>query len=328
MSKIKNDYGYIIGVIKALESKLFMHSHYDRMIESKTAADAYVILNDTDFAEDLNSFPNVKDYEEVLEKSLLKTKDYISKTIPNDIVLDWVWKWYDFYNVKLLIKASVKNKTFEDVQNMLSVFGSIDKTDLRDFVFGNKEIEIFGEVKQTAIKAYNETQNIKYIDFIFDKAMFEYMLNWSKKTWSSLVKSFVRKLIDTTNVSTWLRMSKEERETISELVFINGGGVIESSSFMQDDDKVEKVILEIVKDVKSFEKIKTDGDYKLLDKISNDVITEFMRETKYESEGPEAIIGYWWAREKSSEVIRSVLVWKINWIDNEEIRKSTKNLLY
>jgi len=324
-SFIKEDYGYTIGVIRVLEAKLFSVHQYDRMIGSETAESAYIILNDTDFSEFLPEFQSVKDFEKVLEKSLLKTKELLDKITPNDYIMKGMWKWYDFYNVKTLLKAFLQKKTFEDVKDMLSPFGATCHSKLKDFVFNNIEIKKFSKAKEEAILLYKQKKNIRFVDFVFDKALFSYLQDWANKVGTSFVLQYLRKKIDLTNIQTLFRMDETTKKDLGEIAFIPNGN-FPWKDFNESPEKTRKIILSTIKNEHDLNEFENNHNFKLLEKASEDTLIDFLRETRYISEGPIPIMGYWLSRERSADIIRSILVGKLNGVDNEEIRRNTKKV--
>ena len=327
----KKDYGYAIGVIRALETKLLSSMQYNRMMDSNNAKDAYTILNDTDFSDFLVDHPSVYDFEKVLEKSLISTKNFLIKITPNNYVLDGMWKWYDIYNLKTVLKGFLYQSELNSLKDYLSPLGTIDNQKIINFVFKNQkisELEHFLEVKTQAEKIYEEKKDFRFIDFTFDKFLFDFMLQWIHKIkllreWDFPMLKFIKKKIDITNLQNSLRLTEQDKEIFAEFIFIPGGN-LEIEDFLSEKNKKEMLTSmlkpSIINDF--FE----NKDYRLLKKQLDDVLIDLMHNTRYISEGPIPVIGYWWARRNASDIIRSILVGKINNVHQEKIRKYTKKI--
>lgn len=323
---IYNDYYYITGLVRTLESKLLKKSQRTQMLDSHSALEAYLVLNDTDYAEAVNEFKDVNKYEAMIEKSLLETKRQLKSSCLDPQVLNIIWFYYDVYNAKTCLKAALQNKPFDDIISLLSSYGAIDKTQIRDFAFSNSYLPQFPLVKTKAENLYSQFKDIRYVDFVFDKILFEKMLEWSRELSSELIENLVKKWIDVNNVQISLRLDAPTKNEIGEYVFIPGGN-IPIKSFSGHGEENKAIASRLFEGNEAmFDALEQENSFQLLEKQSSDLLTKFIKKARYISEGPEVVFGYWWARQKSSEVIRTILIGKLNDIDNEKTRKNVKKL--
>jgi len=322
----QKDYGYAVGVIRALESRLLSIPQYERMVDSVTAEEAYLVLNDTDFAMRVNDFPQVHNFEKVLENSLLDTKEHLLKITPNNYVLDIIWKWYDFHNFKVLLKTFLRDEKWESVENLLSPFASIKIEDMKAFILDELELPEFITAKKEVLDNFNKYQSVRFIDFILDKFLYKSLLQWSKKIKEKLLTKFLHQKINISNLQMFLRTT--ETPEIRNESFIKGSDISQEEMeelFLNFD--LEEVISKIFSGdsflIKEFTENKS---YSIFEKISNDALTRFIHESRYIPTGPVPIFGYWWARQNAALIIRGILVGKLSNIDSELIRKRTNRL--
>ena len=323
---IYNDHYYITGLIRTLESKLLKKSQRTQMLDSSSAAEAYIILNDTDYSEVLNEFQDVTQYEKMIEKSLLETKRRLKSSCLDKQILNILWFYYDVYNAKTCVKAALQNKPFDTISSLLSSYGAIDKKQIRDFAFSNYYLSQFSLAKTKAENLYSQFKDIRFVDFVFDKVLFEKMLQWSNELSSDLITDLIKKWIDVNNAQISLRLDGADKNEIGEYIFIPGGNIpVKHFSSHGEESKMILSKLFTANDAIS-ESLEKSNTFQLLEKHSSDVLTKFMNKVRYVSDGPEVVFAYWWARKKSSEVIRTILMGKLNDIDNEAIRKNLKIL--
>ena len=321
---MSQDYGYITGFVRSLESGLLRSAQVEQMLDAATAADAYTVLADTDFADAVSDSPAVEDFEQAVEKSLLRTKKRLGSTVPNPVTLKGIWTWYDMYNIKTALKAALKGKTFEDIQEVLSPFGSIDQTKVRDFAFGEGAIREYDYLKDRVKDVYAKNQDVRFVDFLCDKALFTKLLAWADELGSDALTQFVKQWIDTVNAQTFLRTNSDVRAELGEEIFITGGNIY-LNVFTGSDEEGKSRITKLLGEA-GVRELDENSQFQALTMEVENLLTGFLRGAQYIDAGPEPVVAYWWARQKSSEIIRTILVGKLSGIDGEEIRKHVKEV--
>ena len=99
-------YEYLTGLIRVLEKRLPDKNDTDRMIQAKTATDAFAVLNDTDYADNLlNKKP--EDYNKVLADDTAQLKKLLDGAIANSPLFDFLFVDFDFLNIKIALKQKL-----------------------------------------------------------------------------------------------------------------------------------------------------------------------------------------------------------------------------
>lgn len=98
------EFKYSIGRIRAIEARMLDENKLLRMVDAENFQAAYHILNETDYAEFL-SF----DFETMLKLALQELKKLSGLLAPKNKAIAAFWAKYDYENIKILIKAKLKN---------------------------------------------------------------------------------------------------------------------------------------------------------------------------------------------------------------------------
>jgi vacuolar-type H+-ATPase subunit C/Vma6 len=320
------DYYSTVGFIRSMESQVLRKGHVDQMLDASSSAEAYLILNDTDYSESVNEYSDVNDYEKMIERALLQTKNRLNRSVVDKQVVDMLWFYYDIYNAKIALKAMLQNKSFEDIVHLLSPYGSIDKTKIRDFAFSNLFLPQFPLAKVQAEKIYATSNNVRFVDVIFDAIFFKKLLGFSKMTQSPVLRKYAKKWIDINNIQTAFRLTAEEKQVVKSFVFIPGGN-ISKNQFHGSLDEVKSLTISMFNvDESAFNEAQSRNTFSLLEKELDKTLHSFIESSHYIANGPEPIMAYWWKKIRSSEVLRAVLIGKMNNLHNEITRKNLKKL--
>ncbi|PCI24496.1 hypothetical protein COB57_04835 [Candidatus Peregrinibacteria bacterium] len=311
-------------MIRVYESRLLSDIQIERMVYADTAQQAFDVLHDTDFSDFATKYSDPLDFEKVIEKSMLATKHDLTKLLPDPLIFEGVWKWYDFYNMKIAMKAVVLGRDFEVIDQAFSPYGSFSYEEIRMCAYGEKTIEIFTGLQKEAQELYSTTKNARYIDFVYDKALYLYLLKWSEQISSEIIRNYILKKVDFHNIQSFFRMSDDERSEYSTWVYVEGGNV--SRSDFQSQEMMERRASQMFSS-NTMETFKSDNYFQGLHQEAEKLLFSFIAETRYVPMGPEPIWGYWLARKNAGAVIRMIMVGKLNQLSSEEIQKNIQLFL-
>lgn len=111
MLKVNQDsYAYASGLLRARELKLLDKNRIDRMLEATKAEDAYRVLAEAEYGMDIDSIKSVFDFESLLAEEMKKTYDLLLEIGPDEEVINVFQKRYDYFNMKVLLKAELSNQ--------------------------------------------------------------------------------------------------------------------------------------------------------------------------------------------------------------------------
>ena len=118
-------FAYLTGRIRALETTLLSENEVERMVDSKSAKDAFRVLNELTYADFLGDINKIEEFQKVIDAGLQETKTLIRKLSPYKWFLNILWYRYDIHNIKTLLKAKIMGKSFENVESILIGMGNI-----------------------------------------------------------------------------------------------------------------------------------------------------------------------------------------------------------
>ncbi len=329
-----------VAWIRVLETKLLSENELDRMVLAPNAKDAYKILNETDYSSFIGD--NVDNFQEVINAGLKESKELVERIVPYKDIFNILWFRYDFHNMKVMLKAKNSGKAFEDVADYCYDFGAVALERMRKFVMDSEDAgfglsEVFEKyIKESAKLAqaeFEKTNDPQMIDIVLDKRFCWIINDLSEKSGNKFLDEFTNKYIDLKNVELFMRLKIQKREEdLLEKGFIEGG-TLEKYRFI---DSFRKDIADfaesmrhtdygdIIRDaVKGYEEEKS---FVKLDKLSYDYLNNYIQSAKRMALGPEPVFAYFWAKKNNAQIIRSVMVGKLNDVEPDHIRKMIRNL--
>lgn len=97
-------YEYATGLIRVLDKRILSQNDFERMLGAKTAADAFKVLNDTDYADNLLNL-KPEEFEKALSRDEKDLKKLFFKIIDNKLLLDFLFLKQDFLKLKKYLKT-------------------------------------------------------------------------------------------------------------------------------------------------------------------------------------------------------------------------------
>jgi len=331
-----------VAWIRVLETKLLSENELDRMVLAKDAKDAYKILNETEYASHVGDIEKVENFQEVINAGLSESKSLVEKIVPYKDVFNILWFRYDFHNMKVLLKAKSSGKAYEDVAGYCYDFGAVALDRMRKFVMDSEDVgfgldeEFEKYLKESAKLAqaeFEKSDDPQMIDVVLDKRFCWIINDLSEKSGNKFIDEFTNKYIDLKNVELFMRLKIQGRdEILLEKGFIDGG-TLEKYRFM---DSFRKDIADFAESMKhtdygdiireAVKGYEEDKSFVNLDKLSYDHLNGYIQSARRMSLGPEPVFAYFWAKKNNAQIIRSVMVGKLNDVDPEHIRKMIRNL--
>lgn len=325
------DYAYIVGRLRALETRLMNANLVERMIDAPTAQDAFRVLNDVPLISGSIGEYTVDDFQKVLSGGLKKMAELFRSMAPNPEVMNYLWLKYDFHNLKVVLKARLTGRGYADVEHALIDMGNRSKSEWETYLLTGKIKPLTDGMNSTIQDAtihYNNNEDAQSVDLIVDRHFVEEMLLVSQKIGSTLLIKYLKRLIDFNNLRTFIRCEilKKDKKQVNQ--FLVNGGNISVSVFLSSFEKGHEGLLQVLS-----RKIASDDLVYVLNAYSNEktlLTTEkkiaelqqnFMDESKKMSFGTESVFAFFWKFENHLHVIRAILVGKLNGLPLEDIKK-------
>ena len=329
----RSDFVHGVTQIKVIETRLLTKETIDRMIEAEDLDQALKLLSETEYSKSFKGDLGGKNYENILSRELLRIYDLTRDVSADQTVVDLLALKYDYHNLKVMVKEKIIGKDFDYLY--VSV-GSLPLEELKK-AYKEKDFSQIPQEFKTSIDAvekdYEENMDPQRIDIIFDKYYFRHFYKMAKDTGIELFIKYVQNMIDFTNVSSLIRLKKQNKDlTFCEDVILENGNITKEEILECFDYELEDMIvrleeLEVPESIiLGLNSYKESGRLSNFEKYKDNYLMDLNKPSKYISLGPEPIFSYIIAKEAEIKTLRIVLVGKLNNLSPELIRERVREL--
>lgn len=316
--------------IRVKEKQLLNKATFDRIIDANDLSEAIKFLNDTVYQSFFRDIDKAQDYEKALTKEQEKNFAELYKISPDPRVVDLVANNYIYHNIKVY----VKDRLLESELSHLYV--KIGETDWKQYANSNQEIEhIKDEYTNVIDKAsleYQESKSAQNIDIVIDKLYMQSLKDLSDEMDVDLFTKYVKDLIDFTNINTFLRCQRQERDvSFLDHVLFDGGNLsleILKKIYYGDLDPSSPIFrhLTIGKFVeKGIESFKKTGSLSEFERQKDNYFMQVIKDAKRVTYGPEVIFAYLYAKEMEIKNLKIIFICKLNGIEASLIRERLRD---
>ena len=324
-------YAYIVARLRALETRLISAGFVERMIDADSANEAFRSLNDLSFLSGCMGEYTVNEFQSVLAKGLQKMLRLFNRMAPHPEVVNFLNLKYDFHNLKIALKAYLTKKNFADVSHALLDVGSFSKDRWEEFVLEGTVPPLTDGMQKTLNEVnveYEKNEDPQIVDMLVDKHYVEEMLVLAKKMDSDMVIGYLKKLIDLTNLRSFIRCKElDKKETYFESVLMFGGNT-DTNAFTKNYKKGYEDLRSTLEKkmygsglVEALDEFIREKSLFLVEKKASELLQEFMKESNRIAFGPEPVFTFFWKFENHMQILRTILVGKLNQLPTEEIRE-------
>ena len=325
-------YAYAVGRIRALETRLLDRSRFERMIDSSSVEEALKVLAESDYAHAVSELGDVHDFESILIEELKNTFNTIKNISPRPELIAIMVLRYDIHNLKVLFKArylGVKS-------DLLIPIGSLDIARLEFAVSEEDYRDLPGLLRRAAEKISEDflvNRDPQVIDLMLDQVLFEQLLAAARDEGSTFLEGMFVRQIDLINLKSLIRIKRMglDREFFKKALLSHGSIPVDRLSTSLDEPLENLITALAMSDYADLvgEGVREwleKGSASLLEKLSDDYITSYLKLAKWMPFGYEPLVGYLWAKEIEIKNIRLVLVGKINRLPAEAIRERIRDV--
>jgi len=324
-------YAYIVGRLRALDTKMFNASMLERLMEAPGASEVFRSLNDIPLVAAALSNHSVQDFSKVLTSAIENIKELMIQMAPYPEVLNFLWYKYDFHNLKVSLRAKVTGQGYADVNHALIGLGTVSKEAWEAFILEDKSVQLTKKLDKQIdkIKAlYEKDADPTMINVIIDQHYVETIKGIADQLGSSLVDSYLRRIIDFSNLRVFIRIMELDKErNILEKLLIDGGFLkteVYLNSFERGYDELKQAIDKPVGSDDLGRVLEKFMDNKTLISAEKEIFKlqqSFMNKSQVITFGPEPVFSFFWKFENHMMIIRAILVGKLNGLSNEMISK-------
>lgn len=328
LAKIKDtDYLFSSARVRSVEKNMLCKDRAEKMIDAKSIEDALRILYDCEYGNEKEQVA-AKDFEKLLADEHKKTYNFVMSIVPELNNFKIFLYTYDYHNLKVIMKSEFLGT---DANELLVDIGTIDIKMLK-FAVKERDFTALTENMKNAlnevINDFPKNKDPQVIDIVFDKYCYDEMLKSAEEVKCEFIIDYVRLLIDTINLKTFVRLRRMNKSwDFLSKVFIDGGKMPQKLFVTSYDESFEKFADKLVpygfKDVffEGTSVLNETGMFTTLEKLIDNNIIEYVKTAKYISFGIEPIVGYLIAKENEIKTARIIMAGKLAGISSELIRE-------
>jgi V/A-type H+-transporting ATPase subunit C len=330
------DYAYIVGRIRALETKMLNRNLMERMLDAPSASEAFRVLNDMPLILGAIGDHHVPEFNTVLLKALQSLKRLYKRMTPDLYALRFLWYRYDFHNLKVTLKARLTGRGYEDVKHALIDMGEVPVEQWESFLMDGKLLfKTTGLIRaiQEATRLYEETGNPQIIDQVIDQHYLDILNEVAVNIGSALMQDYLARRIDFANIKTFIRSRELKADESKFTAMLLNGGNLGLDLFRKNYEKgIGELKAALQKKmgaddyVACVEQYMDHGKLSYLEKKVHELQQEFVSQASRIPFGPEPVFAFYFRFENHLLLIRSVLVGKLNNIPLEDIKDTLLTL--
>lgn len=323
-------YAYIVGRLRALETQMIDQNALERLLDAPGASESFRVLNDLPLvAGSLNEY-GVQDFSKVLQGAQMEVKQLLLDMMPYTEVLDFLWYKYDFHNLKVILKAKLSGQDYQEVGHALSTLGTISVERWQRHLMEGEKIELadaLPKVVRIIEEDYEKNQDITIISSILDQHYLEQLSKIADSMNSPLISSYLRRLIDFSNLISFIRVTETKKDEVVLTRTLVKGGNIPYRVFKDAYGRSHEDLLQVLEKKIGGEDLALSLsnfiNHKMLisaEKKVQELQQEFMNKSKQISFGPEPVFSFFWRFENHMMIIRAILIGKLNGLSKETIQ--------
>ena len=334
------DFLFLVGRIRALESRLLSQSQIDRMVGARDADEAFRILTELQYADYIGESAQPSQFEQIVNQGLSETKQLIESGTDHHPAFQFIWREFDLNNLKRALKEKlVENREsigdFTE-ENGYSQLGNITAKDLEAAVFGlqfDSEVpEPYMAVVRTADKWLDNDGSFRDIEFALDVAHFEYLQTLVQQTPTLFLRNYLTLLADEANTRTCARVLLAG-ETLSSDLLVDGGSFeYDTVKGAQDIDSLVEILKHtemnpVARKLQAVAGEEVDETLLTLERMLSDHRYDFLHEAESgEISTVQVPLYYFMKRLQNARVIKFIMFSKLYDIAPAEIYKTLKHL--
>jgi len=325
-------YGYAVARVKALETHLLEQGQFERMINASTGEEALKVLSESGYAAALAELDDIHNFETVLADELRYVFNLVMKISPLPELIGMLALRYDIHNLKVLFKARFLGIT----SDLLIPVGSVELAKLENAVTEDDFLLLPEKLRRAAnqiIEDFMVNRDPQIVDLILDRVLYDQLIEEARERQAPFLEGLFVRQIDLTNLKTLIRVKQMglSRDFLSRVLLPKGTLAVEKLAAMIEEPLESLISMLAISDYadlvgEGVREWSEKGSASLLEKLSDDYITAYLREGKWVPFGVEPLVGYLWAKEIEIKNIRIVLVGKINQLPAESIRERIRDV--
>ena len=316
------DYLHATARVRALENGMVTRRDFQKMIDAKTAEEAYKVLSDAPIC---HGVP-MEGYEAALEQNLLDAYQLLDRIAPGSGLTQLFRCQYDGHNLKTAIKA---RRATGDVSGVYSGLGNLPAKEITAQLESGRLTGIPTPLAQAALEASEalaKTGDPQAVDILLDRGILASMAQQAEKIPSPFLQKYVAAQIDIANIRAAVRLGRMGKNAFFLGKVLAPGGRIPLSAITEAYTKGTDAILAVVSSSPyekalepAFDSIRTGGSLSLFEKLCDNALVEVLDVVRRIPFGIEPLLAYLAAKEGETKAARIVMASKLAGVPSQQI---------
>ncbi|NLO48604.1 MAG: V-type ATPase subunit [Clostridiales bacterium] len=323
--KIKDtDYLFISAYVHAKGAKLIGNEQLMRMLEAKSAEDAYKVLEENGWP--LAGTLDAGHLAQILAERREEAFSDMASLAPNPKIVDLFRIRYDYHNAKVLIKSQAKGIKENE---LLLGSGRFSPKKLNEIVLEERYQELpktFADAYIDALDTLSRTGDPQISDFILDRAYFEEYLVSARETGSRFLTDYARLTIDSYNLKAVVRSARMKKDGNFLKQALAPGGTVPVAEIFDAYISVDMAIAlfrktALRKILDLAEEAVKGGRLTEFERLTDSVSAIFLADAKTEGFNEKPLIRYLFAVEAEISAVRIIMAGQFSGLPAETVRK-------
>lgn len=315
-------YVYPTGRIRGLERYLLKATDFVRIKEGKNLQESFQTLSRFyPYTDSMKVCRDAGDFEEGLEEEWRRTYLELRSFAPEPELVDLFWLEQDFHNLKVFLKIRAQQKDLQEIEKIDYLFraGTLNASILKDAVFKEDFFYLspfFKRLIQEVLGMIEKGESGRKIDIFLDR---EYFLQFSfclSQYEDKFLKELARRIIDSYNIETFLRIkfwNREDEKKLLEEYLIEGGSISKDRLAALAEEPVESLLNALGESEYKFlfqrilEEWKEKQTLFKLEELIKNILLNFTYRGFYVTFGREPLINYILLKKWEIKTLRSIL---------------------
>ncbi|NLB28608.1 MAG: V-type ATPase subunit [Clostridiales bacterium] len=314
--------------LRAREVHMLNPELVDRMLEARQVSDSVKMLMECGYPEMKNA--DVFALEDLLSERRRALYEEIWGTPAARPIVSMFMLKYDYHNVKALVKSMGAN---EDATRILSASGRVPADVLTEaFITGERDElpPALSRAMSEGVGALSRTSNPQISDINADRHYFAELLNIAQSADDEVVEGYVRILIDSANLRTFVRAARTGKTPeFLERALFNGGNISAAAvaAISPEGNEIAEVFhgAEFKSAVVFAKDVIAGGSQTQFERACDNAVAEYVDRARFVPFGKSVVLRHLLAVDWEMTTIRMILSGRLAGVAPETIRERLRD---
>jgi V/A-type H+-transporting ATPase subunit C len=312
-------FGFAVGRVRVLETRLLKRSTYERLLDASSFAEQRRILSETVYGSYLESAQTAEDVERVLDRAQLDVyRDFLETANLPEPIVAYFRTQHDFENIRGMLKAEALGI---DATELLNDLGSVEA---ERFLAGSLPAPVDRIVRSIRAGATAEDGTLRAdaIDPAVDARLFAELLEIAAESGYEHLVDLARVGVDIANVRVFVRTRLRSAPVAEAQRFFIAGGTLPLERFVEwyrlplADAAARLGQLPVLRNLDS-EALADPGRF---DVVADSAAARVLAGAAMVPVGPEPVVAYVMARRAEITMLRTLLIGRLAGVATDVLR--------